>query len=152
MTNASGCIFLATNTGRVMLQHRSSTCSYPNTWAFFGGKAEIDERPIQTLLRELAEEIGTLPKIQKVYPLNKFTSADNKFTYDTFLISVFEEFVPHLNTESSGYCWVTLNKLPRPLHPGVKAQISNRELMAKVKTIHAFDYMDGSNWLDTLTA
>lgn len=152
MTKASGCIFLATNTGRVMLQQRSSTCSYPNTWAFFGGKAELDERPIQTLLRELEEEIGVLPKIQKVYPLYKFTSPDSKFTYNTFLISVFQEFVPDLNSESSGFCWVNLDRLPQPLHPGVKAQISNRELMAKIKTIHAFDYMDGPNWLDTLSA
>jgi 8-oxo-dGTP pyrophosphatase MutT (NUDIX family) len=151
MIRASGCIFLAANTGRVMLQQRSSTCSYPNTWAFFGGKAELGERPIQTLLRELEEEIGALPSIQKVYPLYKFTSADSKFVYDTFLISVFQEFIPTLNNESSGFCWVDLNRLPHPLHPGVKAQVSNRELMSKIKTIHAFEYMDGPNWLDTLT-
>lgn len=151
MITASGCIFLATTTGRIMLQQRSDSCSYPNTWAFFGGKSESNERPIQTLLRELTEEIGELPKIQKVYPIYKFTSPDGNFIYNTFLISVLEEFVPTLNTESSGFCWARLDKFPQPLHPGVKAQLRNREIMDKIKTIHAFNYTDGSNWLDTLT-
>jgi 8-oxo-dGTP pyrophosphatase MutT (NUDIX family) len=151
MVTASGCIFLAANTGRIMLQQRSVACSYPNTWAFFGGKSELGERPIQTLLRELEEEIGTVPRIQKVYPLHKFTSADKKFIYDTFLISVFEEFVPVLNSESSGFCWVHLEHLPRPLHPGVSSQLGNPDLLSKIKTIRTFDYTDGSDWVKTLT-
>ena len=80
MLQASGCIFLAVDTGRTMLQQRSQNSSHPRTWGFFGGKSEPKERPIETLLRELSEEIGILPDVEKVYPLNKFVSPDKKFT------------------------------------------------------------------------
>lgn len=146
---ASGCIFLAVDTGRVMLQQRSNQSSHPRTWGFFGGKGEKAERPIQTLLRELEEEIGMLPNVEKVYPLNKFTSPDRKFTYNTFVVTIYEEFVPVLNNESDGFCWVKIGNWPRPLHPGVKAQLFNKDIVKKIKTIHNNCAVDGSNWLDS---
>ena len=149
MITASGCLFLAIDTGRVMLQQRSSNSSHPRTWGFFGGKGEKAERPIQTLLRELEEEIGLLPGVEKVYPLNNFVSPDKKFIYNTFVVAVYEEFVPVLNNESDGFCWVKIGNWPRPLHPGVKAQLFNKDIIKKIKTIHNNCAADGSNWLDS---
>jgi 8-oxo-dGTP pyrophosphatase MutT (NUDIX family) len=148
--NASGCLVLAIDTGRIMLQQRSGDTSHPRTWGFFGGKAEKDERPLQTLLRELEEEIGLLPDIQKVYPLNKFTSPDKNFVYNTFVVTVYDEFIPQLNDESNGFCWVKMGNWPRPLHNGAKAQLYNKDIIKKIKTIHETSSVDGSNWLDTL--
>ena len=148
--NASGCLVLAIDTGRIMLQQRSGDTSHPRTWGFFGGKAEKDERPLQTLLRELEEEIGLLPDIQKVYPLNKFTSPDKNFVYNTFVVTVYDEFIPQLNDESNGFCWVKMGNWPRPLHNGAKAQLYNKDIIKKIKTIHETSSIDGSNWLDTL--
>jgi mutator protein MutT len=147
---ASGCIFLANDTGRVMLQQRSGNTSHPRTWGFFGGKSEQDERPIQTLLRELEEEVGILPDVQKIYPLTQFVSPDKKFVYNTFVVSMFEEFIPQLNNESNGFCWVKIGNWPRPLHNGAKAQLYNKDIIKKIKTIHDTSIKDGSNWLDTL--
>lgn len=147
---ASGCIFLANDTGRVMLQQRSGNTSHPRTWGFFGGKSEQDERPIQTLLRELEEEVGILPDVQKIYPLTQFVSPDKKFVYNTFVVSMFEEFIPQLNNESNGFCWVKIGNWPRPLHNGAKAQLYNKDIIKKIKTIHDTSTKDGSNWLDTL--
>lgn len=65
MISASGCCFLALDTGRIMLQQRSKTSSHPLTWSFWGGKSEKKERPIETLLRECNEEMGILPDIKK---------------------------------------------------------------------------------------
>lgn len=148
--NASGCLILSLDTGRIMLQQRSGTTSHPRTWGFFGGKSEENERPIQTLLRELEEEIGMLPDIQKVYPLNNFTSMNKKFIYDTFVITVHDEFIPQLNNETDGYCWVKIGNWPRPLHSGAKAQLYNKDIIKKIKTIHETAITNGSNWLDTL--
>lgn len=147
---ASGCIFLANDTGRVMLQQRSGNTSHPRTWGFFGGKSEQDERPIQTLLRELEEEVGILPDVQKIYPLTQFVSPDKKFVYNTFVVSMFEEFIPQLNNESNGFCWVKIGNWPRPLHNGAKAQLYNKDIIKKIKIIHDTITKDGSNWLDTL--
>lgn len=149
MIHASGCVFLAVDTGRVLLQQRSNNSSHPRTWGYFGGKSEKGERPIETLLRELDEEIGLIPDVEKIYPLNEFTSPDKKFVYNTFVVTVYQEFIPILNNESDGYCWVKMGNWPRPLHPGAKAQLLKKDIIKKIKTIHENCSMDGSNWLDT---
>ena len=64
--------------------------------------------PFETLYREMEEEVGLVPDIDKVIPLNKFTSPNKKFVYHSFVVTVQDEFIPVLNNESDGYCWVKL--------------------------------------------
>ena len=151
MIQASGCCFLALDTGRIMLQQRSKNSSHPLTWSFWGGKADKRERPIETLLRECKEEIGLLPDIAKVHPLHTFLSDDKKFTYNTFCITVFEEFIPSCNHESSGYSWVSINCWPKPLHRGARVVLTNKQLVDKLTTIYERekDQTDLPNWLDS---
>ena len=85
MITASGCCFLALDTGRIMLQQRSEHVTHPLTWSFWGGKSESDERPIETLLRECREEMGVLPDIEKVYPIHQFTSDTGIFNTTHFV-------------------------------------------------------------------
>lgn len=132
---ASGCIFLSLNTGRVMLQKRSQSCTHPGTWGFFGGKSEQDERPVETLLREIGEELGMTPEIKRIIPVNKFTAPGGKFEYNSFVITVDEEFTPKLNSESDGFCWVEIGKWPRPLHSGARIQCRSKQFVKKLKTI-----------------
>jgi len=134
--NASGCVILSLDTGRIMLQQRGSDTSHPRTWGFFGGKSENQERPVETLLRELQEEIGGIPSYDKIIPLNTFTSSNKKFIYYTFVVLVKREFIPILNTESDSFAWVNINSWPKPLHPGVKAQLYNKKIIQKLKTIY----------------
>ena len=137
MIVASGCIFLSIDTGRVMLQQRSGAVNHPRTWGFFGGKSEGNERPSETSYREMEEEIGLVPAIDKVIPINKFTSPNKKFIYNSFVVTVDDEFIPVLNNESDGYCWVKIGNWPRPLHPGAKIQFNSKQFVKKLKTVHA---------------
>ena len=148
---ASGCIFLALDTGRVCLQLRGKYSSHQGTWSFWGGKAEGQERPVETLLRELNEEIGMLPDMEKIYPLHKFTSKDQNFEYNAFVVTTFEEFSPQTNRESAGYAWVDLRMYPRPLHQGAKMVLKNPDMLAKIETIWESkrDANDLPNWLDS---
>ena len=150
MIKASGCCFLALDTGRIMLQQRSKKSSHPLTWSFWGGKCHKKERPIETLLRECKEEIGILPDIGKVHPINTFISNDKKFTYHAFCVTVFEEFIPSCNNESSGYAWIELHCWPKPLHRGAKLVLQRPEMVEKITTIHQRqkDKLDLPNWLD----
>ena len=136
MITAAGCIFLSTDTGRVMLQHRSWEVNHPRTCGFFGGKSDTNEKPIDTLYREIEEELGLVPDIKKVIPINKFTSPNKKFIYHSFVVTVDEEFIPILNNESDGYCWVKIGNWPRPLHPGAKIQCNSKQFVKKVKTVY----------------
>ena len=67
MIEASGCIFLSTTTGRIMMQLRSDGVTHARKWGFFGGKSENKERPSETLYREIEEEVGKT-NITKVIP------------------------------------------------------------------------------------
>lgn len=151
MLTASGCCFLALDTGRIMLQQRSENVTHPLTWSFWGGKAEHNERPIETLLRECNEEMGALPAIEKVYPIHTFISDDNKFTYHTFCVTVFEEFIPKTNGETAGYCWVRLNAWPKPLHRGARVVLEKQDMVDKISTIweRKRNVDDLTNWLDS---
>ena len=133
---ASGCVFLSVSTGRILLQLRSRKVSHPGTWAFWGGKAHKEERPIETLYRELQEEIGNIPAVVKIYPLHQYKAKNNSFFYNTFIVVAYKEFVPILNDESSGYCWVDIGNWPKPLHNGAKSILYNRGLVKDIRATY----------------
>lgn len=114
-----------------------NTKKHAGTWGLAGGSIEPGENLIDTLYRELAEELGYDFGYNKVIPIEKFTSTNAKFTYHTFLIPVDEEFVPYLNHEHRGYCWVNLDDHPKPLHPGVWRTINFASVVSKIKTLEA---------------
>lgn len=135
MISGVGAIFLCLKSKRILLQQRSKNVSHSGTWAFWGGKAEDNEKPIDTLHRELTEEMGKIPSFQKVYPLHIFKSDKNGFNYITFVITVDREFVPDLNNESSGYCWINIGSWPKPLHNGAKLVFYDKSCIKKINTI-----------------
>jgi mutator protein MutT len=120
MTTAAGVVFLAKNTGRCLLQLRNSDKRFKNTWGFWGGMLEHGETPYECINRELTEEIGFVPELQKLNPIDVFQSRDKQFYYYSFVAVVDLEFIPTLNNESSGYAWVNIGSWPQPLHKGAK--------------------------------
>tara|TARA_B110000977_G_C11057581_1_gene484713 strand:- start:766 stop:1218 length:453 start_codon:yes stop_codon:yes gene_type:complete len=131
LTNA-GVLVYSTITGRYLFLLRSGG-SYNNHWGLVGGKMESDESLHQGLCREIREEIG-ISQIGKLIPLDQYTSDNNKFIYHTFLCSVVDEFIPKLNDEHKGYCWVKLEDCPKPVHPGVWKTLAFDSVKSKIKT------------------
>ena len=68
-------------------------------------------------------------------PIEKFTSAEGTFVYNTFFCAVENEFVPILNHEHRGYCWVHLKDHPKPLHPGVWRTFAFESVKNKISTV-----------------
>lgn len=131
-----GAFIFCTSTKRYLFLLRNAS-RYSGTWGVVGGKIESGELILESLLREMTEEIGgTIPNA-KLIPLEKFTSDNDKFIYHTFIVPVEEEFVPVLNSEHRGYCWVSLEDHPKPLHPGVWRTINFDAVVAKIKTLEA---------------
>jgi len=131
----SGGLFLAKDTKRFLFLQRTQGKT-AGTWGIVGGKNEPgDSAPIDTLRRELTEEIGFVPDIEKFIPLEWYTSKDDQFFYHTYLLIVKEEFIPKLNEEHSGYCWCDLDRWPKPLHNGVRVTLSNKIIKAKIDTV-----------------
>lgn len=133
---AVGAIFLSINTGRLMLNLRSDSVTYPNYWGFVGGKVEKNETSLQCLKREISEELGTtVPELQDIIPFDIFTTKNLKFRYYSFLVIVQDEFIPMLNEESSGYAWIKIGNWPQPLHPGAKTTLHNDILLQDFKNV-----------------
>ena len=129
-----GTFIYATSTGRYLFLLRD-TSKYSGTWGLAGGKIDTDEQLLTSLHRELNEELGYDFIDVKVIPIEKFTSDNGNFSYNTFLIPVEEEFTPVLNYEHRGYCWVRLEDHPKPLHPGVWRTINFSAVIDKIKTL-----------------
>ena len=135
-TSAVGTFIYCTTTKRYLFLLRNSS-KYSGTWGVAGGKIEPNENILESLLREMEEELGGTIKDPKIIPIEKFTSDNGNFTYHTFIAPVDEEFVPLLNDEHRGYCWVALEDHPKPLHPGVWRTINFEAVAAKIKTLES---------------
>lgn len=132
---AAGSLFFSASTQRYLFLLRDGE-KYHDTWGIVGGKVEQGESIIDCLNREMEEELGYKPKIIKTIPIDLFISEDTRFEYHTFVCVVKEEFIPVLNEEHKGYCWTTLEGLPKPLHPGLFNSINMEELKVKFKSIN----------------
>ena len=131
----SGGLFIARDTKRFLFLLRTQGKT-ANTWGLVGGKREPgDQTPYDTLMREIDEEVGKTPPIKKVIPLELFTSNDQMFQYNTYVLLVDREFIPSLNMEHSGYAWCGLGAWPKPLHRGVRTSLANRIVKTKLEVL-----------------
>jgi 8-oxo-dGTP pyrophosphatase MutT (NUDIX family) len=131
----SGGLFLARETGRFLLLLRTQGKT-AGTWGLVGGKKEpTDLTPVDALTREIQEEVGNIPQINKIIPLELFTSNDQNFQYNTYVLIVDREFIPTLNEEHNGFAWCNYDSWPKPLHQGVKNSLANKVIKAKLELL-----------------
>lgn len=130
-----GTLFICSATDRVLLNLRAPYKSHSLCWSLWGGMMEEDEIPKDTLLRELDEEMGFIPDINKIYPFDIYESKDKHFRYYTFVCVVDEEFTPDINKEAVGYAWTKLGIWPKPMHAGAKTSFCKKKSLDKLRII-----------------
>lgn len=131
----SGGLFLAADTRRFLFVHRTQGKT-AGTWGLVGGKKEpSDVTPVDALTREIKEEVGKTSPIKKIIPLELFTSNDQQFLYNTYVLIVDKEFIPTLNSEHSGYAWCGFESWPKPLHQGLKNSFNSKAVKAKLEIL-----------------
>lgn len=133
--SGAGVLFLSRQTGRVLFQLRNSDKRQKHTWGFWGGIIEKGETPYECIQRELKEELGIIPDIAKLNPIDIYQSKDKNFMYYSFVAIVDDEFIPILNDESAGYAWVNIGQWPRPLHEGARSTLGRNKGIDKLYTI-----------------
>jgi 8-oxo-dGTP pyrophosphatase MutT (NUDIX family) len=126
----AGSIFLARDTGRLLIAHRSRAVEQPGTFGTWGGAIDRGEKPEAAARREAMEEAGHAGHLTMV-PLYVFR--DKKFRYSNFLAVVDHEFTPELNWETQGYRWVDYGDWPQPLHFGLQAMLSDPASQATIQ-------------------
>lgn len=139
MIKAAGALIISRSTQRYLFLLRDDD-TYSNTWGLVGGRVENNEQIIDCLHREIIEEIGKIEDIIKIIPLDLYTSQDEKFEYHTYACIVEKEFIPDLNHEHKGFCWTTLDGIPKPIHPALYNSIQLNELREKLKSLHEIIY------------
>lgn len=129
----AGCLFLAIDTGRICIAHRSRSVEQPGTWGTWGGAIDSGEDPKSALAREVREEAGYNGKM-KLVPLYVFKHSSG-FTYYNYLALVETEFTPVMDWETQGFKWVNYGKWPKPLHQGLELLLNDPK---SIKTIQKF--------------
>lgn len=131
----AGGLFLARDTQRFLFLLRTQGRT-AGTWGIAGGKKEpTDNTPYDALLREIEEELGCNPKIEKAIPIEWYESNDQLFYYNTYVLITPNEFIPQLNHEHAGYAWCNMESFPKPLHQGVKTTLHSKTTRTKIETI-----------------
>jgi 8-oxo-dGTP pyrophosphatase MutT (NUDIX family) len=147
---AAGILFLTPDNKALFLK-RGPGGDYPGFWCFPGGQRESDETAEETAKREAVEEIGKLPKGDRMLLARSITKGglaqiaavgtagppgslpgepkpgeDVDFT--TLVQEIDSTFEPTLGPkekpEHVGYAWAPANQPPEPLHPGCKIALA----------------------------
>lgn len=133
---AVGVWFRATATSRYLYLLRNDP-KHPGCWALPGGKIESGETLLGGMERECTEELGSFPVYQRLIPIERFTSSDDRFEYNTWICVVAEEFRPVLNHEHLGYAWIDAGTWPRPMHPGLWTTINIEAVQQKMAQVES---------------
>lgn len=134
LIECSGAIICARTTHRVLLVQKQYG-KHAGRWGLVGGKNTKEETSWTGLVREIEEEIGNYPKIEKVLPLDKFVSDDNYFNFTTFFCLVNNEFLPTLSEEHMAWGWFDLAALPKPVHKSLGISLDSPIIQSKIKSI-----------------
>jgi 8-oxo-dGTP pyrophosphatase MutT (NUDIX family) len=129
---AAGSIFLAKNTGRIGIAHRSPNVEQPGTWGTVGGAIDPGEDPQTAAIHEAHEEVGYMQRPgDYLIQIDIFQSGT--FRYTTFLYVVEQEFQARLNWENQGFGFFEFGKWPQPLHFGLAGTLSKPECQAHIQ-------------------
>ena len=132
MNISGGVFFYAIDTQRFLYLLRNDTKNSGN-WGIPGGKIEHGETLLEGVKRECIEEIGYFPDTAKLIPIQKFVN--NQFVYHTFFCKIDKEFIPTLNDEHCGYCWLDTIHYPKPMHPGLFNTVNFDVVQDKLKKL-----------------
>ena len=112
--------------GRVLIAERPAGRSMAGLWEFPGGKVEAGERPEDTLIRELKEELGIVVKEACLAPLTfaSHTYADFHLLMPLYVCRRWEGIATA--QEGQRLAWVRPNRLPDyPMPPADLPLISH---------------------------
>lgn len=119
MQQRAGLLFLAKNTGRLLLILDDQHWTVPT---FARSSTLLDDS--QDLMNQYSQG--------RIVPIELYLSEDRGFEYGTYICLVNNEF---LTQASATICWATLEQLPKNLHIGLKTTLNNQIIKTKISTI-----------------
>lgn len=83
----------------------------PNKWAFFGGMNESDEKPVETFIREIKEELGVVLQASEVIPLCDYLNTDRGMHRYSFYVMSDTRKEDMVLGEGADFDWVSLDNV-----------------------------------------
>lgn len=121
----AACALIDTD-GRVLIAQRPAGKAMAGLWEFPGGKVEVNERPEQTLIRELKEELGIVVSEACLAPLTfaSHSYPDFHLLMPLYLCRRWDGAVTAL--EGQRLAWVRANRLrDYPMPPADEPLVSH---------------------------
>lgn len=122
---AAGIVFVAKDGDVLLLRRSADEKNFGGHWGLPGGGGEEGETAQDTAMREFKEECGLDIDMGTTLKLLDRVDTPTGMQFSTFAKPTDDKFVPTLDAEHSGYCWASLDQLPRPLHPQVERLLSS---------------------------
>ncbi|NTA27407.1 DUF2213 domain-containing protein [Allorhizobium ampelinum] len=120
---AAGILFVAPDGNVLVLLRSGDEANFASHWSLPGGGVDPDETAEEGAAREAVEEMGNVP-VGKLRVIGT-NETPTGMLFTTFGCAVKNKFAPTLNWEHVGYAWVSLDRLPMPVHPGVLSTLSD---------------------------
>lgn len=108
----AGGFFYNPKKNEILLHKRDgNTKINPHKWTFFGGSSENNEKPLQTFIREIEEELGVKLFGEEVVPLCDYLNEqENMWRHVFYAISEKQKSEMVLG-EGADFDWVSLDKV-----------------------------------------
>ncbi len=108
----AGGFFYNPNNNKVLLQLRDDkTPINPNMWGFFGGSSENNEKPIETFIREIKEELEIVLKKNEIKELCNYYNPDYHMHRYVFFVDKDVNEKEIILNEGKSFKWVALDEV-----------------------------------------
>ncbi len=146
----AGAIFMARDTGKLLLGLRSEFVDESGTWGTWGGGIEAGEDPKEAAAREAYEEADYSAREEDIHPLYVHEDPESGFRYYNYLIIVPNQFKIRpfnkdfdgdwknddgSNWETEDAKWFEFGDWPGPLHFGLKNLLKDPKSMEILKNL-----------------
>ena len=121
MQKRAGLLFLSTSSNRLLLILEDQKWTLPT---FERSNSLLEDA--DSLIKSYCG------KSAKILPIELYLSDDRGFEYGTYVCLVDEEF---LTVAADTICWASFGMLPKGLHTGLKATLTNTIIQTKIDTI-----------------
>lgn len=107
--------------GKIFIQKRNTKGLMAGLWEFPGGKSEKNEKPDQTLHREIEEEIGI--RIKNIRPLRVIHHAYTRYKVELHCFSADYDSGEINLQAATDFKWVSQKELPMFPFPAANVQL-----------------------------
>ena len=119
---SAGALIMCIKTQKILLLLRNDKTP---TWSCVAGGMEKDENPLETLKREIKEELSISSDIINLKKIGVENIDKKNMVFHYYVGLTSEEFKPTLNNENLKWGWFAKNEIPTPLFEGMSEKIKN---------------------------